>query len=46
MMEDKKQIEIEKVEYEKDLGIIVDNRLNFREHITSKVNILQTEAWE
>ena len=39
MMEDKKPIEIEKVEYEKDLGIIVDNRLNFREHITSKVNI-------
>ena len=39
MMEDKKPIEIEKVEYEKDLGIIVDNKLNFREHITSKVNI-------
>ena len=39
MMEDKKPIEIEKVEYEKDLSIIVDNRLNFREHITSKVNI-------
>ena len=38
-MEDETPTEIKRVEHEKDLGIIVDNKLNFREHITSKVNI-------
>ena len=39
MMVDETPIEIKRVEHEKDLGIIVDNKLNFWEHITSKVNI-------
>ena len=32
-------VEIEKVEFEKDLGVIIDGDLKFREHIISKVNI-------
>ncbi|MEW8547929.1 MAG: reverse transcriptase family protein, partial [Candidatus Thiodiazotropha sp.] len=32
-------VNIEKVDHEKDLGVIVDKNLKFREHITSKVNI-------
>ena len=30
---------IKRVESEKDLGVFIDERLNFREHITKKVNI-------
>lgn len=29
--------EIERVDFEKDLGVIVDKKLNFREHISSKI---------
>ena len=36
--QDKKCI-IAKVDSEKDLGVIIDKNLNFREHITSKINI-------
>ena len=32
-------VEIEKVEFEKDLGVKIDGDLKFREHIISKVNI-------
>ena len=31
--------EIQKVKAEKDLGVIIDDKLKFREHITQKVNI-------
>ena len=31
--------EIQKVKAEKDLGVIIDDKLKFREHITPKVNI-------
>ena len=30
---------IEKVSYEKDLGVIIDSKLTFRDHVTSKVNL-------
>ena len=30
---------IEKVANEKDLGVIIDSKLTFRDHITSKVNL-------
>ena len=30
---------IKRVESEKDLGVFIDEKLNFREHITKKVNI-------
>ena len=30
---------IEKVEKEKDLGVIIDYKLNFRQHIANKVSI-------
>ena len=30
---------LKKVKYEKDLGVIIDNNLMFRNHITSKVNL-------
>ena len=30
--------QIERVKLEKDLGVIIDEKLNFREHITQKVN--------
>ena len=33
------QSELEKVKNEKDLGVIIDQNLTFRDHITSKVNI-------
>ena len=36
---DDQQAELEKVKHEKDLGVIIDHNLTFREHITSKVNI-------
>ena len=31
--------EIQKVKAEKDLGVTIDDKLKFREHITQKVNI-------
>ena len=31
-------VEIEKVKEEKDLGVVIDNKLNFRQHISSKVS--------
>ena len=34
------EIELEKVDGEKDLGIIIDKNLTFRDHINSKVNIV------
>ena len=34
-----KECIISKVDSEKDLGVIIDKNLNFREHITSKINI-------
>ena len=30
---------IKRVESEKDLGVFIEEKLNFREHITKKVNI-------
>ena len=33
------EIELEKVINEKDLGVIIDQKLTFRDHITTKVNI-------
>lgn len=39
MTQGEEKIEIERVKSEKDLGVIMDNKLNFREHITKKVNI-------
>ncbi|MEW8547283.1 MAG: reverse transcriptase domain-containing protein, partial [Candidatus Thiodiazotropha sp.] len=32
-------VQIDKVEEEKDLGVVIDSKLNFRQHITSKVAI-------
>ena len=34
------EIELEKVDSEKDLGVIIDKNLTFRDHINSKVNIV------
>ena len=31
-------VEIEKVKEENDLGVVVDNKLNFRQHVSSKVS--------
>ena len=31
-------VEIEKVKEQKDLGVVIDNKLNFRQHISSKVS--------
>ena len=31
-------VEIEKVKEEKDLSVVIDNKLNFRQHISSKVS--------
>ena len=39
MESDGQQVELEKVKNEKDLGVIIDQNLIFRDHITSKVNI-------
>ena len=33
------EIELEKVRNEKDIGVIIDQKLTFRDHITAKVNI-------
>lgn len=38
MVNNNQDIELEKVESEKDLGVIIDQNLTFRHHITSKVN--------
>ena len=39
MPSDTGNVLIEKVEKEKDLGVIIDSKLNFRQHIASKVSI-------
>ena len=39
MESDGQQVELEKVKNEKDLGVIINQNLTFRDHITSKVNI-------
>ena len=39
MTANNQEIELEKVESEKELGVIIDQNLTFRAHITSKVNI-------
>ena len=39
MSSNNQEIELEKVDSEKDLGIIIDKNLTFRNHINSKVNI-------
>ena len=39
MKSDGQQVELEKVNHEKDLSVIIDQILTFREHITSKINI-------
>ena len=39
MPSDTGNVLIEKVEEEKDLGVITDSKLNFRQHIASKVSI-------
>ena len=33
------EIELEKVRNDEDLGVIIDQKLTFRDHITAKVNI-------
>lgn len=42
MTANNQEIELEKVESEKDHGVIIDQNLTFRAHITSKVNIART----
>ena len=37
MRKDKEELPIEKVESEKDLGVIIDNKLTFTKHINSKI---------
>lgn len=39
MPSDTRNVLIEKVEKEKDLGVIIDPKLNFRQHIANKVSI-------
>ena len=39
MSSNNREIELEKVDSEKDLGVIIDKNLTFRDHINSKVNI-------
>ena len=39
MISNNQEIELEKVKNEKDLGVIIDQSLTFRDHINSKVNI-------
>ena len=39
MSSNNQEIELEKVDIEKDLGVIIDKNLTFRDHINSKVNI-------
>ena len=39
MISNNQEIELEKVKNEKDLGVIIDQNLTFRDHINSKVNI-------
>ena len=36
---DQEEIPIEKLESEKDLGVIIDNKLTFTKHINSKIKI-------
>ena len=38
MVSENGEIGLEKVKNEKDLGVIIDQNLTFRDHITSKVN--------
>ena len=39
MASNNQEIELEKVDSEKDLGVIIDQKLTFRDHINSKLNI-------
>ena len=39
MASNNQETELEKVDSEKDLGVIIDQNLTFRDHINSKVNI-------
>ena len=39
MASNNQETELEKVDSEKDLGVIIDQNLSFRDHINSKVNI-------
>ena len=39
MGSEENRTEIQKVKAEKDLGVTIDDKLKFREHITQKVNI-------
>ena len=47
MKKDQEEVPIEKVEAEKDLGVIIDNKLAFSKHISTKDIRLksQTEIW-
>ena len=38
MISNNQEVELEKAEKEKDLGVIIDQNLTFRDHINSKVN--------
>ena len=38
MVSENEEIELENVKNEKDLGVIIDHNLTFRDHITSKVD--------
>ena len=44
MPSDTGNVLIEKMEEKKDLGVIIDSKLNFRQHITSKVSIANMES--
>ena len=39
MRKDQEELPIKKVESEKDLGVIIDNKLTFTKHINSKIKI-------
>ena len=38
MISNNQEIELEKMKNEKDLGVIIDQNLTFRDHMNSKVN--------
>ena len=39
MKKDQEEVPIEKVEAEKDLGVIIDNKLTFSKHISTKIKV-------
>ena len=45
MISNNQEVELEKVEKEKDLGAIIDQNLTFRDHINSEVNTANRNFW-